>query len=37
MWNIKIENTLQAIKCLIGNAYNEIHKVEDKLEAFFQD
>lgn len=37
MWNIKIENTLEAIiKCLIGSAHNEIYNVEDKFEALVQ-
>lgn len=37
MRNIKIENTLEAIKCLIGNAYNEIHNIENTFEALLQN
>ena len=30
-----MENTLEAIKWLIGNVYSEISNIEDKFEALF--
>ena len=32
-----MENALEAIKCLIGNASNRICNIEDKFEAPFQN